>query len=78
LEEVGDWPHGNPGDEVELEGSLIVDAVKQRHGRSEAELAARVDRWLEEGQDEYVSKADFLLIQDPSTSPSTVTWTTSW
>jgi len=51
-EEIGNWPLGNQGDEVELEGSLVVEAVKQLGGKSETDLAERVDHWLEEGQEE--------------------------
>jgi SET domain-containing protein 6 len=42
------WPFGNPGDEVELGGDLIVGAITS----TSIHLEDRVDRWLEEGQEE--------------------------
>lgn len=53
-EDIGSWPFGNPGDEVEIGGNLIVDAVKTLHG-DRPELIDRVDYWLEDGQEESVS-----------------------
>lgn len=42
------WPFGNPSDEVELSGDLIVESI----GSGVEDLNDRVDHWLEEGQDE--------------------------
>jgi SET domain-containing protein 6 len=58
-EEVGEWPFGNPGDQVELQGDEVVRAVLSHRGSSAAADSAReelmterIDWWLEEGQDE--------------------------
>lgn len=44
-EEEGAWNFGNPGDEVELEGDLIVSSVNQ------GDTMARVDAWLEDQEE---------------------------
>jgi SET domain-containing protein 6 len=51
-EELRDWPQGNPGDEVVIEGDKVVSAISSVSGTSESQLQERVDWWLEEGQDE--------------------------
>lgn len=51
-EELGDWPNGNPGDEVVIEGDRVFDVVAKVTGADEEKLQERVDWWLEEGQDE--------------------------
>ncbi|WOO84597.1 Ribosomal lysine N-methyltransferase 4 [Vanrija pseudolonga] len=48
-EELGDWAFGNAGDEVEIPGTLVVEAAAAR-GISDAE--ARVDFWLDQGGDD--------------------------
>ncbi|KAL1407166.1 Ribosomal lysine N-methyltransferase 4 [Vanrija albida] len=48
-EELGSWPFGNAGDEVEIPGTLVVEAAAAR-GISDAE--ARVDFWLDQGGDD--------------------------
>lgn len=48
-EEVGGWAFGNAGDEVEIPGTLVVEAATAR-GISDAE--ARVDFWLDQGGDD--------------------------
>jgi hypothetical protein len=44
------WAFGNPGDEVEIPGDLIVRTIIGEG--KEAEVEARVEWWLEEGEDE--------------------------
>ena len=51
-EELADWPLGNPGDEVVIEGDRVLAAASRISGKSEETLQERVDWWLEEGQDE--------------------------
>jgi SET domain-containing protein 6 len=58
-EEVGEWPFGNPGDQVEIQGDEVVRAVLSHRGSAAAVDSAReelvterIDWWLEEGQDE--------------------------
>jgi SET domain-containing protein 6 len=53
-EEVGGWPFGNPGDEVEIQGDDVVRAVIAHTGGIDAELrmSRRIDWWLDEDQDE--------------------------
>ncbi|RSH89484.1 hypothetical protein EHS25_002033 [Saitozyma podzolica] len=58
-EEVGEWPFGNPGDQVEIQGDEVVRAVLSHRGSSAAADSAgeelmteRIDWWLEEGQDD--------------------------
>lgn len=41
------WPFGNPADEVDIPGSLIVQAVGESPSTAE-----KVDLWLEEGEEE--------------------------
>lgn len=48
LLETAEWPYGNPSDEVELAGDLILEAM----GSKTNSLEDRVDHWLEEGQEE--------------------------
>ena len=50
--EIGAWPLGNPGDEVEIDGRLIVEAVRTF---SPTPVMDRVDFWLDEDQEESVS-----------------------
>jgi len=62
-EEIGGYPLGNAGDEVEVSGDLLVDAAVaaghlKREGADGAD--ARVDWWLDEGQ------ADSFSITFPS------------
>lgn len=49
---LGSWHFGNPGDAVALSGDLVVSAVREVHPKSIAQISERVDRWLDEGQDE--------------------------
>ncbi len=44
-DDIGDWPYGNAGDEVEIRGDVVVRSI----GGDKSE---RVDWWLEDGQDE--------------------------
>lgn len=59
-DEIGAWPYGNPGDEVQIAGDKIVHAMTScsaiRNGSAnwESSVKHRVDCWLEDGQDEYV------------------------
>ncbi|ORY22965.1 hypothetical protein BCR39DRAFT_487517, partial [Naematelia encephala] len=54
-EEIGQWPLGNPADEVSIAGDLVVEIVTQRAGTGKsAEYQARVDRWLDEQDDTFV------------------------
>ncbi|TXT05058.1 hypothetical protein VHUM_03878 [Vanrija humicola] len=48
-EELGNWAFGNAGDEVEIPGTLVVEAATAR-GITDAE--ARVDFWLDQGGDD--------------------------
>ncbi|WVQ93945.1 hypothetical protein IAU59_001023 [Kwoniella sp. CBS 9459] len=54
-EEVGGWPYGNAGDEVLLDGKLVVEAVAHVLGSGSADakwrksVEKRVDWWLDEG-----------------------------
>ncbi|AAW46458.1 hypothetical protein CNBI2600 [Cryptococcus deneoformans B-3501A] len=52
--ELGSWPYGNPGDEVLLQGDLIVGCVTTKLGGAhmKATLQDRIDWWLEEGQED--------------------------
>ncbi|XAO21820.1 hypothetical protein I312_100576 [Cryptococcus bacillisporus CA1280] len=52
--ELGSWPYGNPGDEVLLQGDLIVGCVAAKLGgkHMKATLQDRIDWWLEEGQED--------------------------
>jgi SET domain-containing protein 6 len=50
---LGDWPIGNPNDEVHIDGDRILHLASIR--RDNADLTDRVDWWLEEGQDECVN-----------------------
>ncbi|OCF33139.1 hypothetical protein I316_05184 [Kwoniella heveanensis BCC8398] len=59
-EEIGGWPYGNAGDEVLLDGKLVVEAVAEVLGSGPSTSAGaddkwrksvekRVDWWLDEG-----------------------------
>ncbi|WVF66323.1 hypothetical protein IAT40_001063 [Kwoniella sp. CBS 6097] len=54
-EEIGGWPYGNAGDEVLLDGKLVVEAVADVLGSTKADdkwrksVEKRVDWWLDEG-----------------------------
>ncbi|OWT40334.1 SET domain-containing protein 6 [Cryptococcus neoformans Bt1] len=52
--ELGSWPYGNPGDEVLLQGDLIVGCVATELGgmHMKATLQDRIDWWLDEGQED--------------------------
>jgi len=52
-EEIGDWPYGNPGDEVEIEGDKVLEAIFGMDDNSS--VKDRIDWWLEDGQDEWVN-----------------------
>lgn len=73
--EVGAYPFGNAGDEVELQGDLLVSAAVEaghlaRDGEDGAE--ARIDWWLEEGQ------ADAFSLLFPTEGPLTVVPPALW
>ena len=56
-EEIGGWPYGNPGDEVQLDGQMVANIVGVEAGRAgtsewESKVKIRVDSWLDDGQDE--------------------------
>jgi len=56
-DELCDWPYGNSGDEVHIEGDKVVDAITSvsdtaRAPEWQAKCAHRIDSWLEDGQDE--------------------------
>ncbi|WWC66985.1 uncharacterized protein I206_100892 [Kwoniella pini CBS 10737] len=58
-EEMGDWPFGNPGDEILIDGKIIVKSVEKVLGKKkgdeekwQAKVSKRVDWWLEEGLDD--------------------------
>ncbi|WWC85651.1 uncharacterized protein L201_000517 [Kwoniella dendrophila CBS 6074] len=54
----GEWYYGNPGDEVLIDGTAIVESVKKVLGKDkinekwESKISKRVDWWLEEGQED--------------------------
>jgi SET domain-containing protein 6 len=51
-EDIGGWQFGNPGDEVTIEGSVVIDTMLDRGLISSAEANKRIDAWLEDGQEE--------------------------
>jgi hypothetical protein len=58
---LADWPTGNPFDEVHIAGDRIVHiAGKIRDG---LDLSARVEWWLDEGQEESVPSIQTLTTQ---------------
>jgi len=61
-DEIGGWPCGNPGDEVVIQGSLVVDAVMSRDTpETRAAVDERIDAWLEDDQSD-----DFpLTLREP-------------
>lgn len=55
-EAIGDWPQGNPGDEVTIDGHLVLAAAAMLgYAPQDAEeQKARIDAWLDDDQEEYV------------------------
>ncbi|WWC58001.1 uncharacterized protein I303_100536 [Kwoniella dejecticola CBS 10117] len=58
-EEIGDWPFGNPGDEILIDGKVIIESIEAVLGKKrgdeekwQAKVSKRVDWWLEEGLDD--------------------------
>lgn len=56
-EEIGGWPYGNPGDEVQLDGQMVANVVGVEAGGAgtpewKSKVKVRVDAWLDDGQDE--------------------------
>lgn len=58
---IGGWPYGNPGDEVELDGNLVVEAFQNLGGSSNVDVEERVNYWLDDGQEEWVLTMAFML-----------------
>ncbi|ORX40881.1 hypothetical protein BD324DRAFT_612434 [Kockovaella imperatae] len=64
--EVGDWPYGNPGDEVEISAKLVVkaaNAIREQCGEralSDEDAEERGIAWVKDGQEDCfnVSGAD--------------------
>ncbi|KAK8844649.1 hypothetical protein IAR55_006496 [Kwoniella newhampshirensis] len=60
--DVGDWPYGNAGDEVLIDGNCVVEAVAvalldRADEIWRQSIPKRVDWWLEEGQDDIFALA---------------------
>ena len=57
-EDIGSWPYGNPGDEVEINGQEVVKAALTVRAEftsgkmSENEAKERVEEWLNNGEEE--------------------------
>lgn len=51
LPDYPDWPFGNPEDDVNIDGTIIVEAAKLASPTTK-DLEKRIDWWLEAGQEE--------------------------
>ncbi|WVW81632.1 hypothetical protein I302_103627 [Kwoniella bestiolae CBS 10118] len=53
-EEVGGWGYGNPGDEVLIDGEMVLQCVRKGEDDEKWEKAMkkRIDWWLDEGQED--------------------------
>lgn len=54
---------GNPSDVVEIRADLVVHVVQTTNfGSKEKDARARIEWWLDEGEDEYVSLSPLFLL----------------